>query len=159
MLCRMVSLRVDIDAVLNAIDDSWRGSCVVLDEITLTRGERFLRHPHDMRLKMMAELGQVIGSNQNIPATDIDLIFKGQRYGLPRKCLIQRAIVGHDRRQLAGCARGKHRNGIAYAKNARCDGSAVASEIKVWSVDILNGKARSIVILHIVNFDRVQKFE
>jgi hypothetical protein len=92
---------IHIDPVMQQARDGRDQPRTELKIVLPTRQQRRIRHPYHPRIKSIGYRRQAVGMNQQITATDIDLIAQGQGHRLTGEQPPVIPLGGHDGRYLA----------------------------------------------------------
>jgi hypothetical protein len=76
-----------------------------LDIVFLAWQQGLFGHPHQHGFEAVADQRPIVGMHQHVATGNVDLVFQGQGDGLAWPRLLQLALVGHDRLDLAALAR------------------------------------------------------
>ncbi len=126
-------------------------------EIRAAAEERLVRHPHDRRLELVADLRRRVGSGEHVAAADVDLVRERQRHRLPGDGALEVALERDDARDGRLLAAREHDDAVARPDRAAGDRAGEAAEVGARPVHPLHGQAERRV-LHplLVDLDRLE---
>ncbi|RMV89929.1 hypothetical protein ALP03_102740 [Pseudomonas amygdali pv. tabaci] len=129
-----------------------------LDVVLLARQHGLFGHPHQHRVERIADLWDVVGMHQQITAGNVDLVFHGQRHGLPRTGLLQLAFKSDDGLHTAALARRQHDDLVALVHDTAGQRTGETAEVQVGTVDVLHRESQVRIVAVAGNFDGLENF-
>ncbi len=131
---------IDVDAVVQHGRRGRQQPGGQLDVVLTTRQQRRVRHPHHASVELLGDRRQAVGVNQQIAATNIDLVGERQGHRLAGERFGQVAVGGHDGRHPAAPARGERHDFVTRSHHAGGESATETAKIQMRSVDILHRK-------------------
>ena len=133
---------VDVYAILHVGNNPRRHGGGLLEKILPAGLQGLFSHPHQHGFKVRGDEGDIVGVNQHISATDVDLVFKRQGHGQRRHGLLHFSLKGMDGFYPACFARREHHDLIARPHDARGHRSAKTAKVQVGTIDVLDRKPK-----------------
>ena len=149
---------VDVDAVEDFGDFGLDVACGMAEDVTSGRIERRFVEPANPGVKSLGALGLVVGPNQHVATTEIDVVREGHGDTQWGKGFFQRGVSDKDIVDGAFLAAGQGHHFVSRLPNPRSNATRVPAEIAVGvglgTDDILHGEPAVLKVAVRADMDR-----
>ena len=135
---RLAVQGIDIHAVADLANHAGRLQRGVFNQVVFARPQRLFGHPHHHGLEAVRLQRPVVRVDQKIASADIDFVLQGQGHGQRRARLVEFSFKGEDRLDPARLMRRQHHDFVARPHDPGRNCAAIAAEIGVRTVDVLD---------------------
>ena len=147
---------VDIELVFEARNGGRGGLAPAFDGVGAAGQHRLLVEPHDTRGDLVGNRRRLLNAGNDVAATDIDLLGKGQRDGVAAMSNLEIAVGGDDARDMNALAGRLNHHLVARLDLAARHRPGIAAEVEMRPVHPLHGEAERLLLLLTGNVDRFE---